>query len=260
MLTPTGYGRFRLANTEFIPALETGASTPACFYVQLPKELVAEFGRLRKVVQFGRILQITRDPGGAALTILVGAPRRLVVATSADKASSALYELASRRGYDDELRVITGVDVEDEQMVRGIATDEFDDGAIDVVIDDASRTGGPARALFEAVFPGLPAGSHYLLQNWASAHRMFQRFAEAGAWSASEREERVRQGIEEQGQPLEALVPLLVAAARRRPDAIAGLVVMPQWIDVVRGPGGLEDGSLRLDPVAAPDDLDDREA
>jgi hypothetical protein len=254
MITPIGIHRFRLANTEFVPAMNGEGSTPEVFRIQKSAEAVGVFSRLRELLLFRAVLQLTRDDiGVAALATLVGAPRRIVVASTEQADVEPLLEFADRRGMSDRMVVQQCVDLEDEARLRELVTEQFGRDELEVVIDDASDRLGPGLCAFEALFPSLVPGGAYVLERWSWDHFFLEGFLRAIEDDDRERIESIRaQNIErvsaEKGNILEAILPKLVAGLRCRPDIVARLVVSKHALVVTRGPAPIEDG-FRLDDI-----------
>jgi predicted O-methyltransferase YrrM len=57
----------------------------------------------------------------------------------------------------------------DRLALRRIVDDDLD-GVVDLVIDDGSHLYAPSRATFETIFPLLPPGGLYIIEDWAWEH------------------------------------------------------------------------------------------
>jgi hypothetical protein len=247
VLTPVGYNRFRLANTEFVSAMKAEGSTPSSFLVHLGPGVIEGFGGLRAKLHFHRVLQVTRDESAvAALTLLVGAPSKLVAVSSASDEPVALWEFARRRGCTEVLRTIGGVEPGDSARWHAITAEEFPGRSLDVVLDDGSNWLDVAGPLFDALFPALGAGGSYLILGWTAIHRMFEKFAARADWTDEESAAARARMLDERGRSVEALLPRLIDANRRRPEVVAGVEVGPNWIEVVRGPADVDVDAFAL--------------
>ena len=94
-------------------------------------------------------------------------------------------------------------------------------GRVDLVIDDASHLYGPTRASFEALFPLMPEGGIYIIEDWAWDH--WPSFdAPDHPWAGERR--------------LTDLVIELVEAAGTASELIANIEVRQGFIGLERGP------------------------
>jgi hypothetical protein len=251
MLTGVGLSRYRLANTEFLSTMQAEGSTPSLFHVHLEPAQIADFGDLRSKLHFARVLQATRDESGAAaLTILVGAPSKLVVVSSSPEEPTALLGFAERRGCEQSLLTVAGVEPTDRDRWQDIVEAQFPDRSLDVSIDDGAYWRDSAGQLFESVFPNLADGGRYLMLGWVSIHRMFERFSEKADWSDEDAADARDRMLDERGESVEALLPLLLAANRSRPDVVRHVEVTRHWIEIGRGPADVDPESFRLAALA----------
>jgi hypothetical protein len=241
--------RFRLANTEFVISESGAGSTASVFRTTKSIEAVTSLPRLRPHLLFKNVLQIVSDDlGSLALTMLVGSPSRIVAVSTHSEPTDPLLEFAVRRGMLGRLTVHQLVSVDDRDRFRQILDDEFDaEPGLEVVIDDVSDRLSTGLHLFETLFPHLTAGGTYVVEGWS-----FDHFVLEGYLSALDADDRARidelraEAVERthtaKGEVLEAIVPMLVAALRARPDIVSGLEVTQTSVVVTRGPA----------PIAAP--------
>ena len=73
------------------------------------------------------------------------------------------------RGLEKKVRTYWGTNQTDEQALLRIVKQEFS-GALDVVIDDASHFYAQTLASFQILFPLLPPGGLYIIEDWAWEH------------------------------------------------------------------------------------------
>jgi hypothetical protein len=101
---------------------------------------------------------------------------------------------------------------------------------LDLVIDDASHLYEPTRASFECLFPLLPPGGLYIIEDWAWAH-----------WP----EFHARMSKE---TPLTGLVFELVEATGSSTTLARSLTIYEGFVVVERGEADLpKDGAFRLE-------------
>jgi hypothetical protein len=234
--------RFRLANTEFIPALSPHGSTANCFRIHQSAEAIEAFPVLRPLLHFRHVLQLTgEDVGSAALTTLVGAPASVVVVSTADGETEPLREFARRRGMEDRLRIFTGVDIENPSQLADIVHQEFGRDGLEIVLDERSDDMDTGRRVFEMLFPLLQVGGAHVIERWAWDHFLIESWIANAAPGECVPEEKRKESVAEvlaaKGQTLEALLPLLVDAARAHPEAIASVTASKHWLAVHRGVG-----------------------
>ena len=97
VLTPSGIYRFRLANTAFVPSFTGEGSTASEFRIHKSAEAIQMFPRLRDLLRFRNVVQVTGDDmGSVALTSLVAAPAKIVAVSAQDESAGALAEFAQR--------------------------------------------------------------------------------------------------------------------------------------------------------------------
>jgi hypothetical protein len=76
-----------------------------------------------------------------------------------------LRRYMEKRDVGGRLKTYWGIDQSDVGTLSNIALAEFD-GAIDLVIDDASHQFGPTQASFTCLFPRLRPGGLYVIEDW----------------------------------------------------------------------------------------------
>lgn len=254
MLTPIGYYRYRLANTEFHWSMDDEPSTAGIFRTRTPPDAMLSLPQLRDRLRFRSILCFSAEDGGdVALVALVGAPRRLV-GVLVDRDPGPLEEFARLRGIDDRVRTMVGpppsaVDV--DQLISR----EFGGEGPEVVIDVVSRGLAAGRAAFERLFPRVRAGGCFVIGGWATAHYAFHDFIAAldpaDTAAIADTRKALLAEVLASGDLFEALVPALLRANRDRPDVVASVRASRHWLVVDRGPATLGD-SFTLDSMSSP--------
>jgi SAM-dependent methyltransferase len=166
--------RFRIGEIEFHCSCDERASVrsmPGRFYIRKDRGLVEDYVAVLEGFQGGNIVELGIAEGGSvALTALVAVPRKLVGLELDENRVRALDELIEERGLVDRVRPYYGVDQADRARLRAIIDDEFADGQLDLVVDDASHRLAQTRASFETLFPRLRPGGLFLIEDWNHQH------------------------------------------------------------------------------------------
>jgi hypothetical protein len=123
-----------------------------------------------------------------------------------------------------------GVDQADAAALHDVVRDALG-GRLDLVVDDASHLYAPTKASFEALFPLLPPGGTYVIEDWAWSH-----WPEFHAPDHVWRDER----------PLTDLVVELVELAGSTLGVVEDVVVRQGFTAVRRGSAPLPD-PFRID-------------
>jgi cephalosporin hydroxylase len=134
----------------------TNAGHPeGAFTVFKSRSMVRDEMRIVHPLQPRRILEIGTDTGGSALLWreLLKPGKVVTVDLSAEPLTLP------------GIRTYRGVDQADTAALRAIVESEFD-GALDLVLDDASHVYEPTRASFDCLFPLLRPGGLYLIEDW----------------------------------------------------------------------------------------------
>jgi hypothetical protein len=251
VLTRVWRERFRLANTEFLPSLSSDGSSARLFRIHKPAEAIEDFPRLRPLLRFRNILQLTgEDVGTAALTTLVAAPAKLVVMPTVDASLDALTEFARNRGVEARVRVHPGVALGDSRRLDCLIEEEFGSDGLEVVLDEASDDLAAGLHRFERLFPRISTGGSYLIERWSFDHFVLERLLAGADVDADELErmrvEAVRELLARKGAVLEAIVPALVEAVELRPEVVAAVTATKHWLEVRRGPAAVDPSNFRL--------------
>jgi hypothetical protein len=205
-----------------------------CFAFYKNRQLVEQFDRFWSTTAFRprRMLEIgIWDGGSTAFWYEHLRPERLVAIDLLDREDSPYFRRwLSANAL--ERRVLTRwrTDQADRAALREIVERDLG-GELDLVIDDGSHLDVPTRASFEALFPLLPPGGLYVIEDWAWEH--WPEFQDPGhAWAGEE--------------SLAALVADLVAAAGSSRTLFRSLAVYEGFVVVERGDGGEDRRGFRL--------------
>lgn len=208
-----------------------------CFRFYKNRHLVGQFDRFWSATGFRprRMLEIgIWDGGSTAFWYEHLRPERLVAIDLQDREDSPYFRrYLTASGL--EGRVVTRwrSDQADRAALQEIVRRDLG-GELDLVIDDGSHLHAPTRASFEALFPLLPPGGLYVIEDWAWEH--WPEFQDPGhVWAGEE--------------SLTALVCDLVAAAGSSKTLFRSVAVYEGFVVVERGEAG-EAGGAGDDSVA----------
>jgi hypothetical protein len=159
----------RLGGTEFY-ATAFGAceSTVDRFYLMKPRDLVERYVTLVAELGPRRIFELGIFRGGStAFLSHLADPERLVAVELSDERVAALDQFVAQHGYGDRVRAHYGVNQADRTAIDRIRSEEFGDGLLDLVLDDASHQRDETRASFNTLFPYVRPGGLYVIEDWA---------------------------------------------------------------------------------------------
>ncbi len=195
---------------------------PPALSLKKPRRMLEVYAEALEGLRPRRVLELGLNHGGsAAFFALLLDPERLVsvdVSGPVRRFDSFLESHPLGRKIVARYNTSQG----DETALRKLLAEEFD-ASPDLVLDDASHDYGLTRASFEVLFPLLPPGGCYVIEDWQWAHA-------PGFWGRQE-------------QPaLSNLIYQLMMVAAGRPDLVARVDVRPSLAFVWRGdaPAGAE--------------------
>ncbi|HTD35737.1 MAG TPA: glycoside hydrolase family 99-like domain-containing protein [Candidatus Elarobacter sp.] len=205
----------------------SGAYAPSrdgdAFALYKNRQLVDQYERFWSSTPFRprRVFEIgIWDGGSTALWYEVLKPEKIVAIDSMERGDGDYFRrYVAERGLETRVMTRWGVDQADRRAVLDVVERDFD-GAIDMVIDDGSHLYAPTRASFETLFPRLPPGGLYIIEDWAWEH--WPEFQDPRHFWAGE-------------ESLSALVEDLVAATGTSRTLIRRLAVHEGFVVVERG-------------------------
>ncbi|MDB5072246.1 MAG: glycosyltransferase WbsX family protein [Candidatus Eremiobacteraeota bacterium] len=206
-----------------------------CFALYKNQQLLAQFERFWATTAFRpkHVLEIgIWDGGSTALWNEVLQPQRIVAIDAMDRDDSAYFrryvEMNALHG-----RVVTHwrTDQADRLALRTIVERDLG-GTLDCVIDDGSHLFAPTRASFETLFPLLPPGGVYVIEDWAWEH--WPEFQDPGNFWAGE-------------EGLSKLVAELVAATGTSRTLISRMSVYEGFVAIERAADDAALSAFRLD-------------
>jgi hypothetical protein len=207
------------------------------------RQLVEQFERFWSTTAFRprRMLEIgIWDGGSTAFWFEHLRPERLVAIDLKDREDSPYFRRwVASRGLAGRVVTHWRSDQADRAGLRQIVERDLG-GELDFVIDDGSHLAAPTQASFEVLFPLLPPGGLYIIEDWAWEH--WPDFQDPGHFWASE-------------EGLSALVCDLLAATGSSRSLIRSLTAYEGFVVVERGPGGERgpDGVSGSDGERGPD-------
>jgi len=250
--------RFRIGATEFQCSFEHG-SDPDRFLICKNRRLVEDYLAVFDDFPDARMVELgIMDGGSVALAAMAATPAKLVALELDENRVDALDDLIARLDLAERIRPYYGVDQADRARVGELVDEEFGEGKLDLVIDDASHLLDETRASFETLFPRLRPGGLFLIEDWNWQHRMAMAAAAALADPDSRAhaklERRMREGeitatppaAKSADPPLAQLVVELVLAQAESDEFLTEVSVSPWWIGVRRGGGELDLATFRL--------------
>jgi hypothetical protein len=205
-----------------------------CFRFYKNREIVDQYARFWGTTRFRprRMLEIgIWDGGSAAFWFEHLRPERLVAIDLQDREDNAYFRrYVDARGLHEQVRTRWRTNQADRTRLRSIVADDLG-SAVDLVIDDGSHLSAPTRATFETVFPLLPAGGLYIIEDWAWEH--WPEFQDPGHFWAGE-------------ESLAPLVGDLVAATGSSKTLIRSVSVFEGFTVVERGDAVIDTNTFRL--------------
>jgi hypothetical protein len=194
-----------------------------CFRFYKNRQLVEQFDRFWSATGFRprRMLEIGLwDGGSAAFWFEHLQPERLVAIDLQDREDSPYFRrYVTANGLEERVLTRWRTDQADRAALREIVARDLG-GELDLVIDDGSHLDVPTRASFEALFPLLPPGGLYIVEDWAWEH--WPEFQDPGhVWAGEE--------------SLAAFVGDLAAAAGSSRTLFRSLAVYEGFLVVERG-------------------------
>jgi hypothetical protein len=205
-----------------------------CFALYKNRQLLAQFERFWSTTAFRprRMLEIgIWDGGSTALWHEILRPERLAAVDLMDREDSPYFQrYVTANGLDGRVTTHWRTNQADRAALLAIVERDLG-GKLDFVIDDGSHLFGPTRASFETLFPLLPPGGVYIIEDWAWEH--WPEFQDPGNFWAGE-------------EGLSALVSELVAATGTSKTLIRNVSVYEGFVAIERAEGDVGADGFRL--------------
>ena len=167
-------------------------------------------------------------------------PQKLIAIELCSQPVRAVTEFLSQHDPENRVQMHWGTDQSDKTAVPRIIDQAIQDGALDLVVDDASHLLAPSTASFEMLFPRLRPGGLFLLEDWSAAHLTERSLSSAidkeldGKFAKQVTEFLAAEGYHPSA-PMSVLICQLVVAAGRNPDWISDIRVTDGMCEVRRG-------------------------
>ena len=205
-----------------------------CFRFYKNRQLVEQFERFWGTTSFRprRMLEIgIWDGASTAFWYDHLRPERLVAIDLENREDSPYYRRwLTANGLEGRVLTHWRTDQADRAALWEIVERDLG-GELDLVIDDGSHLAEPTRASFEALFPLLPPGALYIVEDWAWEH--WPDFQDPGHFWAGQ-------------ESLSALVCDLVAATGTTRTLIRSVTVFEGFVVVERGEERVDRHGFRL--------------
>jgi len=145
-----------------------------CFIFFKIKKLVdqyAKFWHCQRQFKPQNLFEIGMWDGGSVAFWFEHFHPKKHVAIDISKREDSQYfrDYLTSKGLEKRIKTYWGIDQADSERLREIVKREFD-GALDLVIDDASHMYELTKISFETLFPLLRPGGLYVIEDWAWAH------------------------------------------------------------------------------------------
>ena len=145
-----------------------------CFLFYKIKQLVDQYEqafRRRPGWHPGHILELGMwDRGGLAFWNEILQPEILIGLDITERENSEYFkQYVTSRHLSDRIKTYWNTNQTDRKALCRILEEDFD-GYLDLVIDDCSHLYNPTKASFECLFPMMPDGGVYIIEDWAWAH------------------------------------------------------------------------------------------
>lgn len=186
MIKWTKKNYFSVDGVEFhvIPlGLGNPKSTPERFIFQKSLWVVERYEQLIEQLKPKSIFELGIWCGGSAVFFQrLAKANKLVTLDITETRVEALDQYIEANHLQQTLKPFYGVDQGDVPRLRQIVRDEFEDGLLDLVIDDASHFVDETRNSFNALFPFVKPGGVFVIEDWSWAHGKFDGPAEFPAF------------------------------------------------------------------------------
>jgi predicted O-methyltransferase YrrM len=109
------------------------------------------------------------EGGSSVLFDLLFKPSSLTCVDIRTSEIEAVSQYIRKAGREAAMRMVYGVDQADTKTLRRLVSLHHD-GSLDLIIDDASHRYELSKATFNALFPFLRPGGHYIIEDYGWAH------------------------------------------------------------------------------------------
>ncbi|MEZ5165146.1 MAG: class I SAM-dependent methyltransferase [Acidimicrobiales bacterium] len=222
--------------------LEGRRGTDGPIVLKKPRWLLERYLDLAEEFPDANIVELGLFDGGS-MAFLASAfrPRALLGLELATEPLTSLDRFLDGSPLRDVVHVQLGVDQADRAAVRAAVASHID-GALDLVIDDASHLLGPTTASFDCLFPLIRPHGVFVVEDWSHDHRLawgVRRRLASGDLTVEQIAHHIDPGA--RIEPLSRLIVDLVLATSS-PDGIVDEVQVREGFALVRR------GDAEIDP------------
>jgi cephalosporin hydroxylase len=141
-------------------------------FIAKPRWRIESYYSLVQKLKPERIVEIGLLRGGSCVFFdLIAQPLKLVAIEYRDKPINSLQRYISEHMREQHVSVHYSTNQADHEKVSAILDSEFQQQAVDLVIDDASHMLDETRRAFNTIFPYMRPGGIYIIEDWAWAHQ-----------------------------------------------------------------------------------------
>jgi SAM-dependent methyltransferase len=213
---------------DYSPSLLTKVSTKERFVLGKAASMIHNLVDLLKDEQVKHMMDLGIYKGGSCVLYeRLFQPEKLVAIDIATTPEAALAEYIQQHNLTHRVKLYYGTDQSDYAKLTRIVRDEFQENALDLVVDDASHFFPETRASFNILFPYLRPNGYYLIEDWGWAHW------EGDTWQKSG-------GIWANRPALTNLIVELIMLSASRPDLVSHISLNQNTAVIRRGAGRVE--------------------
>ena len=227
---------FKISDVEYVcrPMRGRFASTPGRFCLIKTRWQVEWYADLLRDLAPRGILEVgLYDGASMALAAELARPDKIIGIDRRPLSTDALDDFIARKRLDSSVRPFYGVDQTDRDALDLLVRTEFCDLPLDLVVDDASHLLDATRITFNCLYPYVPPGGTYVIEDWPM-HKPLAAAASKGA------------------PPLTMLAFELILACSDRSDAVAAVSLNRNYVVVTRGEAVLDPQSFDLADCLGP--------
>jgi len=160
--------------------------------------------------------------GSSAFFHALYQPRKLVAIDLEPERAPDLDTYIQNTSCAESLTPYYNVNQGDRDRMEAILREEFPDGELDLVVDDASHMLAETTSSFNVLFPRVRPGGLYIIEDWSWAHAPHERWQKAdGQWNDK--------------PALSHLIFEIILSCASTPDLIEDITVNKNMVFVKRG-------------------------
>jgi predicted O-methyltransferase YrrM len=195
------------------------------------RQLVESYEKLFHSARLKRVVELGIWGGGSTIFLeRLLKPEKLLAIDRTEERVAILDQHIERLELESVISCRYGLSQEQTTRLAKTIDEEFDSGAIDLVVDDASHLLEPTRASFNCLFPRLRPGGIYIVEDWAWAH--WPGHFQEGEWAKRE--------------PLTDLIFQAVMVVASFRQIVSSVRVEPGLVAIERGPAAFEPNGFEV--------------